>query len=154
MIRAMLVDDDECMRMLMRVTLDASGDFEIVAEAGDGQRAIEHAQQLQPDVMLLDMSMPVLDGMAALEQIRSVSPSTKVLMMSGFDSDDLADRAYELGAWGYIQKNMRPDQIIECMRKAARSTAGRMDQDQPPARLKMVTRDSRAAAQVPEAARS
>jgi signal transduction histidine kinase len=110
--RVVLVDDVTELRRLVRHVLESSERFEVVGEAADGRDAVELAEGLQPDLMLLDISMPVMDGMDALPRILEASPSTVVVMLSGFEAERLAKASLELGARAYIEKGTSPTALI------------------------------------------
>ena len=103
-IRVLLVDDSVEFRGLLRILLGRDPRFEIVAEAGDGVAAVEMTKEHRPDVVLLDVAMPKMDGLQALPAIREVSPSTKVLMLSAFSATEMAELAYNRGADAYLEK--------------------------------------------------
>ena len=113
MIRIGIVDDAAEVRILVRAQLSFAGRFEVVGEGSDGRDAIELARAMQPEVMLLDVSMPRMDGLEALPEIRKVSPHTRVVMYTGFDERGLADRARSLGASGLIEKSMALDDLVD-----------------------------------------
>jgi DNA-binding NarL/FixJ family response regulator len=98
------VDDTPDLRALVRMALERRGDFRVIAEAGDGREGVHSAQAHQPDVVLLDIAMPVMSGLEALPLIREASPGSAVIMLSGFGADRMAAQAVEAGADGYIQK--------------------------------------------------
>ena len=100
----LLVDDTPDLRALVRMALERRGDFRVVAEAGDGLEGVDSAKAHQPDVVLLDIAMPVMSGLEALPLIREVCPTSTVIMLSGFGADKMAAQAIEAGADGYIQK--------------------------------------------------
>jgi PAS domain S-box-containing protein len=100
-----IVDDSEEVRTIVRAGLEASGLFEVVGEGADGAEAIAHAYRLQPDVMLLDTSMPTMDGLEALPPVLALSPETKVVIYTGFEQRGLAERAREFGAADFIEKS-------------------------------------------------
>ncbi len=100
-----VVDDAPEVRALIRRALDLSRRVIVVGEAGDGTTAVDLATTLRPDLMLLDVSMPTMDGLEALPRIRAASPGTRVVMYTGFDEQGLADRARALGAAGYVEKS-------------------------------------------------
>ncbi|MDQ1439190.1 MAG: hypothetical protein QOK43_2819 [Acidimicrobiaceae bacterium] len=102
--RVLIADDVRDLRMLLRMALESAGEFEVVAEAEDGAQAITQAQSHQPDLVLLDLSMPVLDGLEALPQIRAVAPDAQVVVLSGFEASKMRDRVLEGGAIAYIEK--------------------------------------------------
>src|SRR5699024_7745423 len=99
-----LVDDSAEVRALVRTRLRISGAARVVGEGSDGADAIDLASRLQPDAMLLDASMPGMDGLAALPRVLEASPHTKVVMFSGFEEEPLALRALDLGAASYVVK--------------------------------------------------
>jgi DNA-binding NarL/FixJ family response regulator len=111
--RVVLADDFADMRHLLRVSLERSGRFEVVGEAANGVEAITLAEDLTPDILVLDLSMPVLSGMEALPRIREVAPDTKVVVLSGFDRAQMESSALEVGAVGYLEKGLRPSQIVD-----------------------------------------
>jgi DNA-binding NarL/FixJ family response regulator len=111
--RVVVADDFADMRHLVKVTLERSGRFEVVAEAENGVEAVDMARELQPDILVLDLSMPVLSGMEALPQIRDASPDTKVVVLSGFDRSRMESEALAGGAVGYLEKGLRPGQLVD-----------------------------------------
>src|SRR4051812_19408699 len=111
-LRVVLVDDSADVRTLVRTKLRLSGQAVVEGEGADGTDAIDLARRLQPDAMLLDVSMPGVDGLAALPQIREASPHTRVVMFSGFDEEPLAMRALELGATSYLTKTSSLDAVV------------------------------------------
>ena len=116
--RSVLIVDDTCdIRRLLRLVLDGEGSFEVIGEAGDGRAGVRLAGQLQPDAVLLDLAMPVMDGLQALPLIRQVSPQSRVVILSGFNAGQLAAEAMALGADGYIEKGVRPAQLIAKLRE-------------------------------------
>ena len=104
MLRVLVVDDTDDFRALMRVVLERTGDFEVVAEAPDGQQGLEMARLMAPDVVLLDIAMPVMDGLQALPQIRGLCPDAAVVVLSGFSASKMRLQAVALGADGYLEK--------------------------------------------------
>src|SRR3954447_24127782 len=111
-LRVVLVDDSADVRTLVRTKLRLSGLAVVEGEGADGTDAIDLARRLQPDAMLLDVSMPGVDGLAALPQIIEASPDTRVVMFSGFDEEPLALRALELGATSYLTKTSSLDAVV------------------------------------------
>jgi PAS domain S-box-containing protein len=103
-LRVVLADDAEDIRLLLRLSLTTSDGFEVVGEAGDGEQAALLAAEHQPDVILLDLSMPVMDGLQAIPEIRRVSPGTRIVVLSGFDGARMKPVALELGADAYLEK--------------------------------------------------
>lgn len=114
-----LVDDSPEVRALVRTQLRLSGAFAVVAEGSTGLDAAALAYRHQPDLMLLDVSMPVVDGLAALPQVLGSSPTTKVVMYSGFDETGLAGRACELGARGFVQKSVPFAELLATLQDVA-----------------------------------
>jgi DNA-binding NarL/FixJ family response regulator len=112
LLRAMIVDDIAAHRELVRVALECSGRFEVVAEASDGREALALVRVHRPDVMLLDVSMPVEDGMSALPKIVAAAPETSVVMLSSMDPHRLEPLALQKGAARYISKTMETDLLV------------------------------------------
>ena len=110
--RTVLADDVFDLRFMVKLALERSGRFQIVAEAENGDEAVQMAKQHQPDLVLLDVSMPVKDGLEALPDIRNVSPTTKVVMLSGFEASRLASTALESGASAYLEKGIPPGELV------------------------------------------
>jgi DNA-binding NarL/FixJ family response regulator len=109
-----LVDDSPELRLLYSILLGGCRDcFRVVGEAGDGPTAVELAQQLHPDLMLLDLSMPGMSGLEALPLILQVSPATRVFMLSGYDREWMTCDPVTLGACGVLGKSLPPDKVIE-----------------------------------------
>ena len=119
-IRVLVCDDVEAFRALMRYTLQEDPGIEVVGEAGDGMAAIEAAQRLQPDVVLLDLTMPVLDGIDAIPTVLERAPGTRVVALSGWGADRMADAALEQGAVAYVEKTDDVAAIRAAVRGAVR----------------------------------
>ncbi len=117
--RVVVVDDTPDLRELLRLALERAGDFQVVGEAGNGREAVEVVRQLRPDVVLLDIAMPVMDGLEALPLVREVCPAATVVMLSGFGSTEMTTRAIEGGAHGYIQKGQSLKSTIAQIRTFA-----------------------------------
>ena len=117
-IRVVIVDDTEDLRFLLRHALERGG-MEVVAEAGDGREGIEAVRHTQPDVVLLDLAMPVLDGRAALPRIRRDAPEARIIVLSGFGADLLSEELMALGADGYIEKGHSASRIVQYVEDAA-----------------------------------
>nr|WP_042183854.1 response regulator transcription factor [Kibdelosporangium sp. MJ126-NF4] len=122
MIRVVLVDDQELMRVGFRMVLGAQPDMEIVGEAGDGEAAVKLAAQLRPDVVLMDVRMPVLDGVEATKLITEAG-TAKVLVMTTFDLDEYALTALRNGASGFMLKDTPPDHLVAALRSVASGDA-------------------------------
>jgi DNA-binding NarL/FixJ family response regulator len=121
-IRVLLVDDQELMRMGFRMVLDAQEDVEVAGEAGDGQVAVELADRLRPDIVLMDVRMPVLDGVAATQRIAEAG-TAKVLVMTTFDLDEYALAALRNGASGFLLKDTPPGDLVSAIRAVASGDA-------------------------------
>ncbi|MGX7823822.1 response regulator [Actinokineospora sp. 24-640] len=122
MIRVVVVDDQELMRVGFRMVLGAQDDMEVVGEAGDGRAAIELAERLRPDVVLMDVRMPVLDGVEATKAITAAGTS-KVLVMTTFDLDEYALSALRSGASGFLLKDTPPAHLVSALRSVASGDA-------------------------------
>ena len=115
MIRVVLVDDQELVRAGFRVLLGASEEIEVVGEAEDGQKAVEIVAQAEPDVVLMDVRMPLMDGIEATRRIRD-SSDTKVLILTTFDLDEYVHEALRAGASGFLLKDARPEELLDAIR--------------------------------------
>jgi DNA-binding NarL/FixJ family response regulator len=124
-LRILIADDQTLVRTGFRMILEAEDDLEVVAEAGDGAEAIRLAQQHSPDVILLDVQMPVLDGLEAARRILApgVSHPPKVLMLTTFDLDEYVYEAMRLGASGFLLKDTPAEQLAAGVRAVARGEA-------------------------------
>ncbi len=116
MIRVLLADDDRLVRSGLRALLDAESDITVVGEAADGREAIERARAMQPDVVLMDVRMPKLDGVSATREIVSWARRPRVLVLTTFDLDDVVDDALEAGADGFLLKRATPEQLVDGIR--------------------------------------
>ncbi|MGR6998580.1 response regulator [Yinghuangia aomiensis] len=120
-IRVIVVDDHTLMRAGVIALLAAESDrIDIVGEADDGRAAVELVRQLEPDVALIDLRMPVLDGVAATAEIVASRARTRVLILTTYDTDAEIERAVEAGAVGYLLKDTTREQLTEAIRAAAR----------------------------------
>jgi DNA-binding NarL/FixJ family response regulator len=104
-IRILIVDDTAMVRVVVRRVLESDGRFEVVGESTNGHEAIDHSQSLQPDLVLLDLAMPEMDGLEALPHIHRVSPDANVIVLSSFSPDQMGEVAISNGALSYIEKN-------------------------------------------------
>lgn len=114
-LRVVIVDDTEDLRELLRFALIRGG-MNVVGEAGDGLSGIEVVRDLVPDVILLDLSMPVMDGLEALPQMRAIVPDSRIIVLSGFGATQMSERAVAAGADGYIQKGASLGRILDHIR--------------------------------------
>ncbi|MDJ0349996.1 response regulator transcription factor [Cryobacterium sp. PH29-G1] len=115
-IRILLVDDQTLLRVGFRMVLEAEDDFIIVAEAGDGAQAIALAASLRPQVILMDVRMPGLDGIEATRQIMAAQPDTRIIILTTFDLDEYAFGGLRAGASGFLLKNAEPVELIAAIR--------------------------------------
>ncbi len=123
-IRILLVDDQELVRAGFRVILSSRPGFEVVGEAGDGAEALELARELRPDVICMDVQMPVLDGLEATRRIVADPEATgTVLILTTFDDDDSLFRALDAGASGFLLKTASPEQLAEAVEVLAAGDA-------------------------------
>jgi DNA-binding NarL/FixJ family response regulator len=119
-IRLLLVDDHGVVRAGLRLFLAGQPDLEVVGEAGDGVTAVARARELGPDVVLMDLQMPVLDGIAATRQIRAALPETEIVVLTTFIDTENIGQAIAAGAIGYVLKDVPPQELAEAIRAAAR----------------------------------
>ncbi|MEU3723317.1 response regulator transcription factor [Streptomyces sp. NPDC031705] len=115
----LIADDDPLVRMGLSVMLGGAQDLRIVAQAGDGAEAIELAHRHRPDVVLMDIRMPVMDGLAATEALRAMSDAPEVLVLTTFDADEYVLRALRAGAAGFALKDTPPAEIVAAIRRVA-----------------------------------
>lgn len=111
-IRVLLVDDQELVRYGFRLMLDATPGIVVVGEADDGERAIGAAERLHPDVILMDVRMPGMNGIEATKRILARRPGTRVLVLTTYDLDEYAFGALRAGAAGFLLKDTRPEQLV------------------------------------------
>ncbi len=122
-IRVMLVDDHVLVRKGIATLLATQEDIQVVGEAGDGFEALERAQELMPDVILMDISMPRCDGLTAIDLIKKEMPYVKIIMLTYSDDDENLFEAIKRGAQGYLLKDLQPEVLINSIRGAARGEA-------------------------------
>jgi signal transduction histidine kinase len=115
-VRVVLVDDTPSLRLLTRLALDDTG-FEVVGEAGDGLAGVNLVKQLQPDLVLLDLAMPVMDGLEALPLMRNAVPTVRIVIVSGFDRRAMESQVLAAGADGYLQKGTPPDLLVQSLQR-------------------------------------
>ena len=120
LIKILLVDDQPLFREGLRTLLSVQSDFEIVGEAGNGEEAIKLARTLQPAVVLMDLQMPVLDGVAATRCLKTEQPDCRVIVLTTFDDDENVFDGLRAGAVGYLLKDAPSEKLCEAIRLAAR----------------------------------
>ena len=118
MIRVVLADDHAVVRQGLRTFLDLQDDIDVVAEAGDGEAAVDAAARTQPDVILLDLVMPRLDGIGALKRLRERGSRARVIVLTSFGDDDKLFAALRAGAAGYLLKDVQPPELVRAIRSA------------------------------------
>ena len=119
MIRILVADDQALIRSGFRMILDSEDDIDVVGEAGDGEEAVRSVKELEPDVVLMDVRMPNLDGVEATRRIVA-SSETKVLILTTFDLDEYLFAGIRAGASGFLLKDVPPDQLVDAVRAVAR----------------------------------
>ena len=122
-IRLLIADDHPVVRDGLRGIFEASGEFEVAGEAANGREAVDRAAALRPDVVLMDLRMPVLDGVSAIRLLAEKGVSARVLVLTTFDTDTDVVPAIEAGATGYLLKDSPPDELLRGVRAAARGEA-------------------------------
>jgi DNA-binding NarL/FixJ family response regulator len=118
-IRVLLADDDALLRAGVAVVLNSASDIEVIGEAADGLRAVELCRRSAPDVVLMDVRMPGLDGIEATSRIVSAGLTARVLVLTTFRNDDYVWRALRVGASGFLLKRASPEQLIDAVRTVA-----------------------------------
>ncbi len=114
--RVLLVDDQLLFRKGLRALLSSEEDFEVVAEAGDGQEAVDKVRVFNPDIVLMDIHMPGMDGIQATRLIKAEHPEVKVVILTVSDEEDDLFEAIKVGAEGYLLKNLRPEELAQMLR--------------------------------------
>ncbi|HWU47254.1 MAG TPA: response regulator transcription factor [Humibacter sp.] len=122
-IRVLLVDDQSLVRMGFRMVLDAEDDITVVGEAPDGTQAIEAAARLRPDVVLMDVRMPGVDGIEATHAIVAAQPEARVIVLTTFDLDEYAFGGLRAGASGFLLKDARPAELLAAIRSVSAGDA-------------------------------
>lgn len=119
----LLVDDQALLRMGFRLVLEGEADLEVVGEAADGRSAIDQVVALRPDVVLMDVRMPGMNGIDATERIVAEHPGTRVLILTTFDLDEYAFAALRVGASGFLLKDAKPAELVAAIRSVASGDA-------------------------------
>ncbi|MFI1722412.1 response regulator [Streptomyces sp. NPDC020489] len=122
-IRILVADDEALLRMAFSTVLEAQSDMSPVGEAADGVEAVRLARELRPDVVLMDVRMPDIDGIEATRQVIRVSPGSRVLILTTFDLDAYAFAGLRAGASGFLLKNTRPEELLTAIRSVAAGDA-------------------------------
>lgn len=111
-VRVLLADDAEDFRFLLRRRLERDGRFVVVGEAANGEEAVELAVENEPDVAVVDLAMPVMNGIDAMREIRQKAPGVKIVVLTAFDPDELAGEVLDEGAYAYIRKGTATSQLL------------------------------------------
>lgn len=119
MISVLVVDDHAVVREGLRAFLELQDDFRVVGEAGDGEEAIALAQATHPDVIVMDLVMPKLDGVSAMRELRARAPGSRVIVLTSFLDDERLMPAIQAGAAGYLLKNVEPAELARAIRAAS-----------------------------------
>ena len=119
MTRILIADDDALVRMGLRVVLDGEDDLEVVGEAEDGRQAIDMVRELEPDLVIMDIRMPNLDGLAATREITASESAPQVLVLTTFELDEYVYESLRAGAAGFVLKRVPPADLIEAVRVVA-----------------------------------
>jgi DNA-binding NarL/FixJ family response regulator len=122
-VRIVIVDDHQIVRAGLQNLLETDPGFTVVGTAGDGSRAVDIVAECQPDVVLMDLSMPGVDGIEATRRIKTSWPLTRVLVLSSYGDEDHVVRALEAGADGYLLKHSEPDQLLRAVHEALQGGA-------------------------------
>jgi DNA-binding NarL/FixJ family response regulator len=122
-IRVVVADDQEMVRAGFRLLLEQVTDVEVVAEAEDGRRAIDEVRRMRPDVVLMDVRMPALDGLSATREMLASDPGLRVIILTTFDVDDYVFEALRVGASGFLLKSSPPERLVSAIRAAAEGDA-------------------------------
>jgi DNA-binding NarL/FixJ family response regulator len=125
-VRVLLVDDDDLMRAGLKAVLSSDEAIDVVGEAGDGRAAVHAARTIRPDVVLMDVRMPDLDGISATREIVAVSPEIKVAILTTFEQDDYIFGALNAGASGFLLKRTKPEELIAAIHTLAAGVTRRV----------------------------
>ncbi len=123
MIRVLLVDDEQLVRSGLRMILQSSGDIEVVAEAADGAQAVEQVRLHRPDVVLMDIRMPTMDGLAATRQLTALPDPPKIIVLTTFELDEYVHTALQHGAVGFLLKDTPPRDLLQAVRTVSAGNA-------------------------------
>ncbi|HSD83036.1 MAG TPA: response regulator transcription factor, partial [Anaerolineae bacterium] len=123
MIRILIADDHDVVRDGLKLILETEEDFQVIGEAADGAKAVQLTEELQPDVVLMDLRMPGMDGLQAIEKIHTKWPKVAVVILTTYNEDDLMMRGLRAGARGYLLKDTNRQTLFNSLRAAARGEA-------------------------------
>lgn len=115
-IRVIVIDDDPMVRTAVRIIMATAADVEVVADAGDGRAGLDLVREHRPDVVLCDIRMPRMDGLAVLTELQAAGDVTPVIMLTTFNTDDYVVRAFQLGAAGFLLKDADPREMVAAVR--------------------------------------
>jgi two-component system NarL family response regulator len=115
-IRVLIADDHQVVREGLTAIINRQSDLEVVGQAGSGEEAIEVFRELSPDVTLMDLRLPGIDGIEAIIKLRAISPNARVLVLTTYDGDEYIHRAIEAGAAGFLLKTVRREELIDAIR--------------------------------------
>jgi NarL family two-component system response regulator LiaR len=122
-ISVMIVDDHEMVRLGACSYLEAQPDISVVAQAGSGEEAVKLAQEYIPDVVLMDLVMPGMDGVETTRRVKNISPRTQIVILTSFHQDEFICPALQAGAISYLLKDVKAKELVEAIRRAARGEA-------------------------------
>jgi NarL family two-component system response regulator LiaR len=122
-ITVMIVDDHEMVRLGACSYLEAQPDISVVAQAGSGEEAVKLAQEFIPDVVLMDLLMPGMDGVETTRRVKNISPRTQIVILTSFHQDEFIFPALQAGAISYLLKDVKAKELVEAIRRAARGEA-------------------------------
>src|SRR5688500_11136367 len=134
-INVLLADDHTVIREGLRVLLEASGEVKVVGEAETGRQAVAMVRKLNPDVIVLDVAMPLLNGLEATRQILRDAPNTKVLILSSYSDDEYVHQLIEAGAIGYLVKQTAAQDLMKAIREASKRSEEHTSELQSPCNL-------------------
>ena len=143
-IRILIADDHPIVRQGMEVVLGAQADFDLVAQASNGQEAIQLAQETQPDVIIMDLQMPVKDGLTAIEEINLSGSTAQILVLTSFPDDEKVFAAIQVGAVGYLLKDSSPEQLLDAI-----CTVNRGESALPPSIARKLMQEVRRSSNLP-----
>lgn len=121
-IRTLIVDDDEALRRLIRLTLRDAKRFKVLGEAWNGLEAVKMSAELKPDLIMLDLKMPIMDGFEALPEIRKVSPRSVVIILSMMQASEVEAKVLELGAAAFLDKGLPTEELLAKVEKVLASS--------------------------------